>query len=350
MDVELSTPEVRGTSATIFEVAQEAKVSITTVSHVFSGKRPVSEATRRRVVEVAERLAYRPRASARALATGRSMTLAVQLPMIWPEIVFNPYFAILLPAMSEAAVARGYAFALVPTNPSPTAFIEPLIGQRGVDAAILLDPVPGDPFPVALAEGGVPYVSLGRVPGPHDNPRVDQDFDAAVHGIIGHLAEQGYWRPALLTIADQISSIVDIRAAFERHLDEPIVAIAHDFSDQAASTAADRLLRLNPRPDAVLCITERQAVGAGRAAATLGVRIPEDLGVVSLGDSQVSRGMKPPVTSLCVFPERAGEALVALVDHLLAGDPTPPEVVLVATELVVRASTQRRSAFPSPPP
>jgi DNA-binding LacI/PurR family transcriptional regulator len=340
--VEVSADQARVSGATIFEVAEAAKVSITTVSHVFSGKRPVSEATRQRVVEVAERLAYRPRASARALATGRSMTLAVQFPMIWPEIVFNPYFAILLPAMSEAAVARGYAFALVPTNPSLAAFIEPLIGQRGIDAAILLDPIPGDVFPAALAEAGVPYVSLGRVPGLPGNPRVDQDFDAAVLGILEHLADQGYRRPALLTIPEDISSVADIRAAFERHVDQPIVALANDFSDLAATTAAERLLRLRPRPDAVLCITERQAVGACRAAATLGVAIPDELGVVSLGDSQVASGMNPPVTSLCVFPERAGEALVVLVDEVLNGDQAPPEVVLIPTQLVTRASTLRR--------
>src|SRR6266516_3808040 len=66
--------------ASIEEVAREAGVSITTVSHVFSGKRPVAPDTRRRVVAVAERLDYRPHRAARGLATGRTMTIGLLLP------------------------------------------------------------------------------------------------------------------------------------------------------------------------------------------------------------------------------------------------------------------------------
>ena len=78
------------TGPTIFEVADAAGVSITTVSHVFSGKRRVGADSRRRVIDVAARLAYRPRRNARSLATGRTMTLAIQFPMSGPEMVLNP--------------------------------------------------------------------------------------------------------------------------------------------------------------------------------------------------------------------------------------------------------------------
>ncbi len=67
------------------------------------------------MLRASKELGYRARRNARGLATGRTMTLGVQLPMASPEIVFNPYFSLLLPAMSEAAVALGYAR----TRPGP---------------------------------------------------------------------------------------------------------------------------------------------------------------------------------------------------------------------------------------
>lgn len=333
----------RDSLPTIFQVAETAGVSITTVSHVFSGKRPVHPATRRRVLEASERLGYQARRNARGLATGRTMTLGVQLPMAGPGIIFNPYFSALLPAMSEAAVALGYAFALVPPRPSRSGFIEPLVDRRGIDAAILIDPRPHDPFPMVLLEADIPFVSLGRIPDLPDNPRVDQDFDAAVRTVLDHLHEHRYRRPAFLTIPDDLSSVQDIRRAFEHRASPRSVVVAKDFSDDAARIAAQKLLAKPARPDAVICLTERQAIGVYRAAANLGLEIPKDLGVVSFGESGVARGLKPPATSVSVFPEQSGQAVVQLVDKCLASEPIPP-LTLVPTELLVRASTLRSPA------
>ncbi len=334
------TDEERLPSPTIFEVAQAAGVSITTVSHVFSGKRPVNEETRQRVIVAADQLGYRASRNARGLATGRTMTIAVQLPMTAPDLVFNPYFSLLMPALSEVCVALGYAFALVPPYPSRAAFIEPLVARRAIDAAILIDPRPGDPFPLALADAGLPFVSLGRVPDIPATPRVDQDFDAAMVGIVEHLRQNGYSTPALLTIPDELSALEDIRQAFLRRAPRRLVAVAEDYSDGAAITAAAELLKAGSPPDAIICLTERQAIGAYRAAADLDLEIPGDLGVVSLGESAVSRSLQPPATSLSVFPELSGEALAKLTSKLLEGGPVPL-LTLIPTELVVRASTLR---------
>ena len=100
------------TRATIFDVAEAANVSITTVSHVFSGKRRVNEATRQRVLDAAERLSYRPRAIARALAAGRTNTLALSIPFTGPDLLLNSFFQEFLPAEqtiapSDPAAASG---------------------------------------------------------------------------------------------------------------------------------------------------------------------------------------------------------------------------------------------------
>jgi DNA-binding LacI/PurR family transcriptional regulator len=335
----------RNGGATIFEVADAVGVSITTVSHVFSGKRPVSEITRRRVLDAAERLQYRARTSARALATGRTMTLALQISMAWNEIVLNPFFTSMLPAMSEAAVELGYSFVMVPPSPPRATFIEPLVHQRGIDGAVVVDPRRGEPFVAELALAGVPYVSLGRVPDAGlEVPRVDHDHRTACRAVLEHLAERRYERPAVLTMGDDISYFADVQAAFGEHIDRPVIARAGDFTDSAAYAETTRILRGRPRPDAVFCVNDHLAVGALRAAADLGVRVPEELGVVGVGDSALATLTSPSLTSVGVYPDLAGRLLMTVMHAVLMGSETPPDWTAVPTRLVARQSTARPPA------
>jgi DNA-binding LacI/PurR family transcriptional regulator len=326
--------------ATIFEVAEAAGVSITTVSHVFSGKRPVGARTRKRVEDAAERLAYQPRSTARALASGRTMTLAVQFPYQGHDVLFNPYFSELVPAMSEAAVVRGYAFVLVPPDPPRETYLRPLIERRGVDGAILLDPVYGDTFPAALLDAGIPFVSLGRTPDAPAAPRVDQDFGMVMRALAAHLREQGYVSPALLNLPGKLSTLLDIEDAFRDVFGSGVVVAAEAPSDVAAADAARRVLGASQRPDAVICIDERQAAAVYRAARELGIDIPDDVGVAALHDA-MAPGMTPPLTSVTLFPDRAGRALVELIDRILADGPAPT-LTVVGAELRPRSSTLRR--------
>jgi DNA-binding LacI/PurR family transcriptional regulator len=339
----VTTVPEKPSGVTIFEVAEEAGVSITTVSHVFSGKRPVGEKTRKRVLATAERMAYRPSARAQALATGRTMALAVQFPLSSSDVFLNPYFIAFLPALSEAAVERGYTFALVPPDPAEKTFLEPLIEKRTIDGAVLLDPRAGDRFPLALAAAGIPFVSLGRVADLPGRPRVDQDWHAGLGEVVAHLRAQGYVQPELIGLPGELSTVIDIERAFAAHVSEPLVTNPDDSSDTAATEVAELLLAERRRPDAFICMTERQAAGVYRAADAMGVRIPHELGVVSLGDSALALAMDPSLSALAPFPEQAGHLLIALIDRALAGHDVP-EVTLVPTQLMTRGSTARADA------
>jgi DNA-binding LacI/PurR family transcriptional regulator len=324
---------------TIFEVAREAGVSITTVSHVFTGNRPVNETTRRKVQEAAERLAYRPRASARALAFGRTMTLAVQFPFDTPAVLSVPYFNALVPALSEAAVSHGYSYVLVPPDPPRETMLRPLVEQRGIDGAILLDPVRGDSFAFEVERAGIPMVSLGRVLDFPATPRVDQDFESAFEGIAEHLAEAGYERPALILFGGEMSTVIDLREAFAHNFPESPVVVTAEHSDGEARAEAERLLETTAPPDCFICLSELQAAGVYRAAAALAIAIPDEIGVIALGDSGMAREMQPSLSALSIFPGRTGRLLVDLIHQVLSGAGEPPPVTLVQTELIPRASS-----------
>lgn len=331
------------TSANIFQVAVEAGVSITTVSHVFSSKRHVSEETRRRVLAVSERLGYRPRASARALATGRSMTIALQHSLSSPEFALNPFFAAMLTSMSEAAISSGYSFIFVPADPPAEVFVTPLIAERRVDGAILIDPVPGDAFVDAVIALEMPAVSLGRVEGHPEKLSVDHDHALALKGVLDHLKIQGYERPAMLSLAAEMSYVADMDAAFERFAPAgaPVLSAA-EFSERSGYELAQELLEGPDRPDAIFCVNDILAVGAARAAADQGVPVPDELGIVGVGDSVRAREAPVPLTSVRVFPERAGTLLLELIETLLASGEPPDPPDPLPTELVVRESTDRR--------
>jgi DNA-binding LacI/PurR family transcriptional regulator len=335
---EVASPPIR---PTIFQVAEAAGVSITTVSHVFSGKRKVHEGTRERVFETAERLGYRPRSTAQALATGRSMALGLQLSLSDQEVVLNPYFSSLLPAMSVAAMELGYSFLFVPPPPSDRAAVERVLANGSIDGGILIDPVERDPFVQLLIDQDRPFTSLGRLlETPHDH-WVDNDQPAIVSEVLEHLAEEGYTSPVLLTLPTRVSYLSDYSTTFGRVFPEPWrIVVAKQLSELAAVEAIRPVLQRTDPPDAVFCIHDQLAVGTLRAAGEIGLSVPEDLGVVGVTDSFLAKRSSPAITSVHLFPEEAGRLIVQLLDRLLRGEVgVTPQIV--PSRLFVRASTTR---------
>jgi DNA-binding LacI/PurR family transcriptional regulator len=327
--------------STIFEVAEGAGVSITTVSHVFSGKRRVNEQTRRRVLEIAGQLAYRPRATAQALATGRTNTLALQISATGQNLILNPFFTALLPALSLAAIERDLSFVYVPPADAGSAFIEPLIDQRRIDGALLVDPVASDPFVLALERSEVPRVSIGRIVGDGSEYWVDNDHGVACAKVLSHLTAMGYGRPCLVTLPMEVSYVLDYDEGFRAALDGAgTVVVADDLSERSGYEAVGRALDGPNPPDAFFCIHDVLAIGALHAASERDIRIPEDVGVVGVTDTSLASKAHPSLSSVRVFPERAAASALELLDALLRGADVDAPVIL-PSRLVTRRSTAR---------
>src|SRR6266700_5347906 len=205
--------------ASIEEVAREAGVSITTASHVFSGKRPVAPDTRRRVVAVAERLDYRPHRAARGLATGRTMTIGLHFPFEGDSLVLNPSFPELLEGLSAAAAEAGYGFLLIPASLEARFPLELALKEGRFDGVIVADPTQDNALIPALLRRGVPLVTTGgRYLGSPRVPWVDDDRRGGLVQLMAHLEGQGYRRPALLSIKGGFSSVQDVEETFEKEL------------------------------------------------------------------------------------------------------------------------------------
>jgi DNA-binding LacI/PurR family transcriptional regulator len=145
----------------IKQVAEAAGVSITTVSHALNGKGRLPDATRERVRQVAERLGYRPNATARNLAGGRTglIGLAVSQTLEGRFAVSDfAYYSQLMSTATATAMDRGYALVLA-SGTEPSAW-----RNIGLDGVIVVDPVRADPLVRELRSQRIPIVTTGRMP------------------------------------------------------------------------------------------------------------------------------------------------------------------------------------------
>ena len=336
--------------ARIADVAKAARVSITTVSHVLSGKRPVSSETREAVLRAAKRLQYRPTVAARGLATGRTMAIGLQFPMEGEHLILNPYFPTLLGALSAEATQNGYSFVLLPARRSPEFPLESLLDTQRLDAAILVDPSSSNDVLPLLRRYGVPVVTVGRYLGRAKAHWVDNDHRTAVGQVLDHLDERGYRRPALVSLSsDGFSYIKDIEDEYRHRLEmsgtAPMIGRADDLTERSGFDVAVSLLTRRDRPDAIVAAVDRQAIGVLGAAEELGIAVPEELGVVGEGDTVLAKNAHPALTSVDPRAAELGRAAFSLLQRVLELTPDTSEVLTetVPVELIARASTAGRS-------
>ncbi len=330
--------------ASIEEVAREAGVSMTTVSHVFSGKRPVAPETRRRVLAAAERLGYRPHRAARGLATGRAMTIGLHFPFGVDSFLLDPYFPDLLAGLSAAAAEAGYGFLLIPTSSGTKFPLKLALAEHRFDGVIMANPAVDSPLIPMFVRHKVPLVTTGRYLGPHPVPWVDNDLRGVVAQLMTHLEEQGYQRPALISLRNTFSFDQDIEESFEKEVlargGEVSILRAGELSEKQGFLLALRLLSQPMPPDVVVASLDRVAMGVLRAARELGRRVPRDLGVASVDDTVLARRSHPLLTGIRIRPHVLGEAAVESLLAIVERSELPENRIL-PTELVPRASTRR---------
>ena len=328
-----------GKRVSIHDIAREAEVSITTVSHALSGKGRIPPATRERVRGVADRLGYRANLQARGLAMGRSTMLAVQVGGFPAEALVPDfqYFVELLNAASGAALEAGFGLVLVPAGTEGG-----VLKNLAVGGAIVVDPTGEEAL---LRQSDAPVVTTGRVPGRHAGGAwVDNDHRAGTRRVLDHFQETGRARPALLTTSARQSYVEDAVTEYElwcRERDlEPIIGrITGSPTEAGAAPVVGKLLSRRPRPDAIYTTLDRMALGAILACRDRGIAVPEEMAVAAITDSVALRSMTPPVTALNLNAPEIGRRAAGLLAALVRGEEPPTTRVLVPTHLVVRGST-----------
>ena len=342
----------RRASTTLEEVALLAGVSRATVSRVVNGSPRVSPDVRIDVQAAIERLGYVPNRAARSLVTRRSDSIAVVITEPTGRLFSDPFFPRLLRGISsELAVRDRQLILLMPESTADESRTADYLTAGHVDGAVLVSLHENDPLPARLVAAAIPIVLVGRPPKGTRASFVDVDNRQGAQSAVAHLISGG--RRVIATIAgpqdmavgtDRLAGYQDALSDAGIALDPTLVTIG-DFTQESGTAAITELLATRPDIDAVFAASDLMAAGAISALTDAGRRIPADVAVVGFDDSPVASSTTPQLTSVRQPIEAMGrEVARLLVDAVEAADLVPRRVIL-ATELVRRASSAGR---PSP--
>jgi DNA-binding LacI/PurR family transcriptional regulator len=310
---------------TIRDVAKEAGVSMTTVSHSLNGKGIVADATRSEVVKTAHRLGYRPHAVASGLRNNRLGVIALVMRPLDTLESFLPegvdYFLRFAGAASLSALEHGYGLMLLsdPTLPQTPGI------ALAADGFIIADPVENDPVIDLLQAEGIPLLTAGKDVARGDYEGwIETNTSVITEQVLDHLAENGATRIALARGTDRNSWNVDTEDTYRRwcdnHCQPAIIMAQRETSGQVGGQAfAEEILSMATPPDGVYCLTGRHAAGMALGLKDKGARIPDDIRVVAGSDSEQTRNSNPPISAVDLEPEAlAREAVGALINQLNA--------------------------------
>ena len=326
-------------------------MSVATVSRVFNGYDDVSDATRQRVLAVAEELDYAPSAAARTLVTQRSQLLGVVLftGMEHPDIG-HPFFQEVFVGFKRGIGANGYDLLLFATEQPGSSdsgahsYVRRARHHR-VDGVLLMGVDREDPEVERLVESGIPLMAVdldivgrrGRLrlvgqrrrrtargaPSPRPGAPADRDDQRPAGHKPGADRMLGY-RAELQALG------LENRPGYEQ---------GGDFYTESGEAAMRALLALPEPPTAVFAAADMMAIGAMRAVQAAGLRVPDDVSVVGFDDIQIAPLVNPALTT--IRQDKVGLGLAAaraLIEQIDNPEVTPP-VLTLPVGLVPRAST-----------
>lgn len=285
---------------TIKEVAERAGVSISTVSRVLNNPDSVTDKKRYQVRRVIEELHYNPDPAAQALSNRAFKTIAVIVPNI-----INPVMSLIVRGIIHSLDKKNFDVLLYDTEEDFEREQQVLTGliHKMVDGLIV---VAGSGKEISFTDIAkrIPVVLIDRSENISQVDKLSVDDREGMGVLVGHLAERGYTRIALINGAKGNIS-ANLRARyFKQALEERQLQFDPDRIVHTGWTLAygkiglNELLRRDPAVDAVICATDLIGMGVMHAAAERGIRVPEDLGVTGFDNSPMGEFVYPPLTTL----------------------------------------------------
>lgn len=338
-------------AVTIHDVALRAGVSVSTVSNVLTGNRPVAETTRVHVLKIVEELGFRPNRLARGLVNRSSNTIGVVASALG---FYGPAGTLI--GIEQQASEMGYSLILRLVHTPETDDVEPVVADlltSQVDGIVWAIPQIEQnrrwwmnahlsvPMPIVFLNME-PLLSFSQV-----------DFDNRQGGRMAteHLLAMGYRSIGVIAgplnwwaAHQRVQGWRDaLRDAGLRPDDQHVVE--GDWTAVSGERALAQLLTRYPNVDAAVFGNDQMALGGMRLARARGLRIPDDLGMVGYDDLPEAEFYYPPLTTVRQQVNEVGRLAVRELARLIA---TPQEnearTTLLEPQLIVRASSRRQVA------
>ena len=289
---------------TIADIAKRAGVSKGAVSYALNGQAGVSEATRQRILAIADEIGWSPNTAARALSG--SVAFAVGLPLCRPARTLGsePFFMELVAGLEAELSAHSYALTLqvVGDVNAEINLYRRWWAERRVDGVILVDLHIDDPRVPVIEELGLPAVIIGNPQGAGVLAGVWSDDAGALTETVEYLVALGHRRIARVTGLPELLHTSIRNEAFSaicQRLDLAEATIhPADYTGEESARITRRMLSCTSRPTAVIYDNDIMAVAGLAVAQEMGVRVPADLSIVAWDDSPLCRLVHPALTAV----------------------------------------------------
>lgn len=332
-----------GKRPTIADVARLAGVSPSAVSFVFNNRPGLSDRTRARIRAAADEVGWQPSRTARALSRGRAMAFGLVLTRE-PELIgADPFFSTFIAGVESVLAARGDGLMLNVTSTANEAeTYRRLAADQRVDGVLLTDLRVDDPRPALVTGIRLPAVVVGDRDLSGGLCSVDLDDRPAFAEAVRHLVALGHRRIA------HVAGPVRFRHAQRRYEAweaahaaarvEPGPVLAGGFTAEGGARATRQLLRLRPRPTAVVYANDLMAIAGIAVAQEAGWRIPEDLSVIGYDDTPLAAYTHPSLASAGPDTRHWGAVAAQTLVTVIEGG-APRDVALEPAALKLREST-----------
>ncbi len=336
-------PNPPTTPVRLKDIARDLNVSVMTVSKVVRGCADVGEETRTRVLARVKELNYQPNWIARSLAARRTFIIG----LIVPDLMHS-FFAEISKALAAATRPAGYDVVICNSEENPeleATEIERLLGRQ-VDGLVLASAQVSSTAALfeRLESRGLPYVLIDRRFPDLQASYVGADDEAIGRLATNHLIERGCRRIAHIAAQDRLTGIGRFKgyrdALSAANLPYREAWIAHATDDATGYEATRKLLAADQRPDGVFGYNDPTAAGAMKAILEAGLRIPQDIKVIGVGNVHYSDLLRVPLSTIDQSSETIGQqAADLLLKAITSKRRRQPRTVIIEPRLIAREST-----------
>jgi DNA-binding LacI/PurR family transcriptional regulator len=334
---------------TIKDIAKRLNISVATVSRALRDLPDIHPDTKKMVIDLATELDYQPNVIATSLVKSKTKTLGV----IVPDLGYY-FFSTILKSIEEAAIAAGYSLLITQTQESyerELVNIQNLSrGQvEGIIISLSRETVNLDHL-TRLQRRGIPLVFFDRDSDEIHASKVMVDNEQSAYEAVKHLIHAGCKRIAFLAGPTNVSVSNQritgyLRALAESGVKEDLSLIIHsDYIQDSATVATQKLMKDKNRPDGILVVSDRLALGVLVALRDLNISVPNEVKIVSFNNEPICSIVSPTISSVSQPLEEIGrlsvELLLDQINH--KGEEMNPRVEVLKTQLMVRESSTNR--------
>jgi LacI family transcriptional regulator len=333
---------------TIKNVADRAKVSITTVSHVVNGTRRVSEKSRQRVLHAIHDLKYVPSAVARSLKINRTHTLGLIV-----SNNTNPFFAEVARGVEDGCYEAHFNVILCNSDDDPAKhdrYVR-VLSEKQVDGLLLLSSGSASDMPGPLDALSVPHLEVDREIEDRGADMVQVDHFLGGTLAAEHLLSLGHRRIACIVGPGSLVPAQRRLAGYKAALHAAGVNVSDawikesDFTASGGHRAMVELLSMPLRPTAVFATNDLMALGAICAASQAGLSVPRDISIVGFDDIALAAYTTPPLTTVAQPMHELGRlAAKVLIDRVEERDRPGRREILDPSMRIRQSTTVPRSA------